>query len=69
MRDDKLMLNDDKTEVLIIGTERQDRPRSRSAKLRYRLPLQCAIWATGLTTVMVYCTVLLSIKLRKFKES
>ena len=91
--------------------------RSRSAKLRYRLPLQCAIWApgsiliwtcrlmclrlvlarfiictisgtlgsiclvspprglftrssqAGLTTVMVYCTVLLSIKLRNFKES
>ena len=91
--------------------------RSRSAKLRYRLPLQCAIWApgsiliwtcrlmclrlvlarfiictisgtlgsiclvspprglftrssqAGLTTVMVYCTVLLSIKLRNFRES
>ena len=121
MRDDKLMLNDDKTEFLIIGTERQlskasvDKitigqaevsPASSVRNLGTwfdshldmsthvsRLVLArfiiCTISGTlgsiclvslprglftrssqaGLTTVMVYCTVLLSIKLRNFKES
>ena len=122
MRDDKLMLKDDKTEFLIIGTERQlsrvsvDKIKISQAEVSpvssvcnlgtwfnshldmlthvtIRLALArfiiCTISGTlgsiclvspprglftrssqaGLITVMVYCTVLLSIKLRNFKES
>ena len=122
MRDGKLMLNDDKTEFLIIGTERQlsrvsvDKIKISQAEVSpvssvcnlgtwfnshldmlthvtIRLALArfiiCTISGTlgsiclvspprglftrssqaGLITVMVYCTVLLSIKLRNFKES
>ena len=121
MRDDKLMLNDDKTEFLIIGTERQlskvsvDKIKIGQAEVSPASSVRnlgtwfdshldmsthvtktcaspfiiCTISGTlgsiclvspprglftrssqaGLTTVMVYCTVLLSIKLRNFKES
>ena len=116
MRDDKLMLNDDKTEFLIIGTERQllrvsvDKIKIGQAEVSpvssvrnlgtwfdYHLDMSthvtkaCAsafyylynirhirkylsresthLSLAGLITEMVYCTVLLSIKLRNFKES
>ena len=118
MRDDKLMLNDDKTESLIIGADRQlskvsvDKIKIGQAEvspassvrnlgtwfdshldMSTRLVLARFIICTtsgslgsiclaspprglftrssqaGLTTVMVYCSVLLSIKLRNFKES
>ena len=119
MRDDKLMLNDDKTEFLIIGTERQlsrvsvDKIKIGQAEVspvssvgtlgtwldshldmsthvtkacasafyylynirHIRKYLSCEstemlvhAFITNIT-VMVYCTVLLSIKLRNFKES
>ena len=118
MRDDKLMLNDDKTEFLIIGTERQ-LSRVSVGKIKIgqaevspvslvrnlgtwfdshldmstHVTKACILYnirhirkygiclvspprglftrssQAGFITVMVYCTVLLSIKLRNFKES
>ena len=51
MRDDKLMLNEDKTEFLIIGTGRQlsrvSVDKIKIGQADYRPSLQCAIWAPG----------------------
>ncbi|CAH3038420.1 unnamed protein product [Porites lobata] len=45
MRDDKLMLNDDKTEFLIIGSERQ---LSKVSVDKIKIgQAECAIWAPG----------------------